>query len=366
MSSYPSHYNAVYGGAPVAPPYEAALGGLDGVRQQLNASNEAVRVAALQKALSYGEAGLDLVIEVLRDDFQNLKLAACEVLFQCPEAKAQSALNRYGSPHRYDVVTVNQRGKIIQQEQKNTGLFREYLGTVALDLVPIPGGTFLMGSPETEEGRLEFEVPQHQVTLAPFWMGMHPVTQAQYEVVMGKNPSHFKGANRPVEQVMWHDAVEFCQRLAQQTGRLYRLPSEAEWEYACRARTTTPFHFGQTITPMLANYDGLGFSYGQGSKGMSRKETAAVGNFPSNAFGLCDMHGNVLEWCQDQWCANYEDAPADRSTKLAKLSIKRVVRGGSWISTPWFCRSASRFALDPDDDNNITGFRVVCSYLATL
>ncbi|MFM6603662.1 MAG: formylglycine-generating enzyme family protein, partial [Dolichospermum sp.] len=178
-----------------------------------------------------------------------------------------------------------------------------------LEMIAIPGGTFVMGSLEGEEESRSEEKPQHQVTIKPFLMGEYPITQAQWRAVaelpqvnqkLQPNPSRFKRANRPVEQVSWHDAIEFCARLSNHTKKPYRLPSEAQWEYACRAGTTTPFHFGETITTDLANYCG-DYAYGRGQKGAYREETTEVGNFPPNAFGLHDMHGNVWEWCQDDW-----------------------------------------------------------------
>jgi formylglycine-generating enzyme required for sulfatase activity len=179
-------------------------------------------------------------------------------------------------------------------------------------MVKIPAGSFLMGSPTSEESHFASESPQHEVTLETFWMSQFPITQAQWVSVMGDNPSHFKGEDLPVECVSWHDAMEFCQRLSEQTGDTYTLPSEAQWEYACRAGTTTPFHFGKTITPDQANYDG-NYTYNGGPRGEYRQQTTPVGIFPPNDWGLYDMHGNVWEWCLDQWHPNYEGAPVDGS-----------------------------------------------------
>lgn len=229
-----------------------------------------------------------------------------------------------------------------------------------------------MGSPESEKERSNDESPQHQVTVKPFFMGKFTITQAQWQVVaalpkvrtdLNTNPSKFKGANRPVEAVSWHDAKEFCARLSQKTGKTYRLPSEAEWEYACRGGTTTPFHFGETITPEIANYNGS-YAYGAGSKGKYRQETTPVGSFGvANAFGLYDMHGNVWEWCADNWHSNYQNAPSDATIWLSSDGVvERVFRGGSWwINNPSYCRSANRFDSLPRDSYYDVGFRAVCS-----
>jgi formylglycine-generating enzyme required for sulfatase activity len=239
-----------------------------------------------------------------------------------------------------------------------------------------------MGSPAGEEGRdwygdfddvlkgVNVEGPQHPVRVQPFLMGKYPVTQAQWKAVealpkserdLESDPANFKGDNRPVEQVSWDDAVEFCQRLSKHTGREYRLPSEAEWEYACRAGTTTPFHFGSTITPDLANYEG-NYTYGAGPKGKDREQTTDVGSLPPNALGLYDMHGNVWEWCLDHWHDTYEGAPTDGSAWLSSGESKlRLLRGGSWYVDPWRCRSAFRIGLARGEQCINIGFRLVCA-----
>ncbi|NEO57306.1 MAG: SUMF1/EgtB/PvdO family nonheme iron enzyme, partial [Okeania sp. SIO3B5] len=158
---------------------------------------------------------------------------------------------------KFDVITVNNKGEEIERRFNEAVFFTEDLGSgVILEMVYIPGGTFLMGSPENEEGRYNNESPLHQVTLQPFYMSKYPITQNQYQAIMGENPSDFEGENRPVECVSWYDATEFCQKLSQKTGKTYRLPSENQWEYACRAGTTTPFYFGETITSELVNCNG--------------------------------------------------------------------------------------------------------------
>jgi formylglycine-generating enzyme required for sulfatase activity len=258
----------------------------------------------------------------------------------------------------------------LQRQRRQAQYFTEDLASgIGLDMILVPGGSFLMGSPDTELERQDRESPQHTVTVPTFFMGRYPLTQAQWKVIarlpqvkrkLKLDPSHFKDNDRPVEQVSWFDAVEFCERLSRKTGRTYRLPSEAEWEYACRAGTTTPFHVGETITTDLANYDG-NYTYGQGTKGIRRGETTAVGSFPPNAFGLCDMHGNVNEWCLDHWHENYEDVPLDGGAWLTKdEQAPRVICGGSWFYGPQACRSAYRSWLNPDFTPYIIGFRVVC------
>jgi formylglycine-generating enzyme required for sulfatase activity len=190
------------------------------------------------------------------------------------------------------------------------------------------------------------------------------------KIDLNPDPSDFKGEKRPVEQVSWNEAVEFCARLSRKTKRMYRLPSEAEWEYACRAGTTTPFHFGETITTDLANYCGedrtineilYKGSYGNGPKGTYRKETTEVGTFPANAFGLYDMHGNVWEWCADYWHENYNGAPTDGSAWLTEdENANRLLRGGSWYNAPRSCRSAHRNWYRSDVRDSNFGFRVGC------
>jgi formylglycine-generating enzyme required for sulfatase activity len=237
-------------------------------------------------------------------------------------------------------------------------------------MVAIPGGKFLMGSPENEPQRRDSESPQHTVTLQPFFMGKFPVTQAQWAAVatlekvkidLELDPSKFKGANRPVEHVFWHEAIEFCARLSNKTGKNYRLPSEAEWEYACRAETTTPFHYGETITTDLANYNG-NYTYGSAPKGEDRQRTTEVGSFPPNAFGLYDMHGNVWEWCLDSWHDNYNGAPTDgRAWVNDNDNQNKIVRGASWNSNPRICRSAHRRSYRRNNMAVNVGFRVVAA-----
>ncbi|TAF08025.1 MAG: serine/threonine protein kinase [Nostocales cyanobacterium] len=260
----------------------------------------------------------------------------------------------------------------IQRSKKTAELFLEDLENgINLELVAIPQGTFLMGLSEKETEGADSGTPQLQVTIQPFLLGKYPITQAQWQAVsrlpkvktdLYPDPSHFKGANRPVEQVSWHDAQEFCARLSRKTGRLYRLPSESEWEYACRAGTNTPFYFGNTISTDLANYNGE-YVYANGPKGIYRKETTNVGTFPANAFGLYDTHGNVWEWCEDGWYDNYIGAATDGSARLTGSDNhpRRVLRGGSWSYRPVYCRSAYRVNYPAVSRDQNQGFRVACS-----
>jgi formylglycine-generating enzyme required for sulfatase activity len=253
----------------------------------------------------------------------------------------------------------------------------------------IPGGTFIMGAPSGEVQSYDDERPQHRVTIKPFLMGKYPVTQAQWRQVvsfpklqrdLSPDPSRFKGLNLPVEKVSWYDVVEWCARLSKRIGKPYRLPSEAEWEYAARAGTTSPFHVGDTLTTDLANYNG-DYTYGSGPKGAYRQKTTPVGQFQqANAFGLYDIHGNVWEWCADPWHYSYKGAPSDggvwdagndnRYQNYIEYLVNflsntnrrgRVLRGGSWNNNPGICRCAFRDWFVPDFLVNSLGFRVACA-----
>ena len=273
----------------------------------------------------------------------------------------------------------------IDEQAENYG-YKEQLqqdSEVCLEMLHIPAGRFTMGSPPDEPERHKDEGPQHKVELRDFFLSRTPISQAQWLVVAGWQPlpgeepwlrelhpdpvsklndaERFLGHKRPVVNVSWEEAMEFCRRLSLRTGKHYTLPSEAQWEYACRAKTITPFHFGETISPELANYNG-NYTYGDGQKGGYREQTTDAGSFPANAWGLHDMHGNVWEWCADHWHSNYNKAPADGSPWINDKSNDsgRLLRGGSWSFDPGYCRSAYRGINRPVDQLNDVGFRVCC------
>ena len=233
---------------------------------------------------------------------------------------------------------------------------------VTMDLIGIPGGKYLMGSPEDEPERANDEGPQHKVKIRPFLMGKYPVTQAQWKAIMKNNPSRFtEDEDHPVEKVSWFDCLDFCEKLSQKLGREFRLPTEAEWEYAARAKSTTPFFFGETITTELANYNGE-YTYGIEKEGEYRHKTTKVGSFSPNRFGLYDIHGNVAEWCEDSWHDNYENAPSNEAPWLEEDdSLDHVLRGGSWLHLPGSCRSSQRLSSPGNSKSDAFGFRIASS-----
>jgi len=311
------------------------------------------------------DKGLALILsKLLAKDIQQRYQSAEEVLI---DFQRQSTPNFIQTLKRFDfeTVTVDVRGNITSRQRRQAEFISENLGSGAiLDMVAIPGGCFVMGSPNTEARRSNNEGPQRTVNISPFFMGKYPITQEQWEVVMGNNPSHIKGLKRPVEQVSWNNALEFGQKISQKTGKIYRLPSEAEWEYACRAGTTTPFYFGETITPDLVNYNG-NHPYGSAPKGLYRKQTTDVGSFGPNPFGLYDMHGNVWQWCSDKWHDNYNGAPTDGSSWETGTGHHRVLRGGSWRSLAVDCRCAYRGGNSADYWWWGRGFRVAVASVSS-
>lgn len=273
----------------------------------------------------------------------------------------------------FKTATVDYAANVTEQRGGQARYYSEDLGEgVSLDIVEVKGGTFLMGSPANEESRSESEGPQHQVSVPSFFIGKSEVTQAQWRAVANSlpkvnrdlitNPSFFKGDDKPVEQVTWEDALEFCARLSAKTGRQYRLPTEAEWEYACRAGATTPFAFGENISTDIVNFNGEG-PYRTAPKSLYRDQTTGAGSLgAANAFGLFDMHGNVFEWCSDVWHEDYAGAPSDGSSWNAEGDASlRVLRGGSWYVQASFCRASRRYKIEPDTRDFNVGFRVVVS-----
>ncbi len=340
---------------------------LDGLQHEWELRNEKVKRIRRDLAIETDPTRQFQLEEQLKAENTKLEhlnndLNKIEKLLQ-PESSYPPKPKNPLKTFQFEVVTVNAQGNIINCCEKEANYFAENLGNgVTLEMVQIPGGTFMMGSPEGEG--YGDESPLHQVTVPKFFMGKYAVTQAQYQAIMGNNPSTFKGEKRPVEQVSWDEAVEFCEKLSQKTEHTYRLPSEAEWEYACRAGTTTPFYFGETITTDLVNYNG-NFPYGSVPKGEYREETTNVGKFPPNSFGLYDMHGNVWEWCKDVYNGNYIDAPTDGSPWLiGNDNNKRLLRGGSWFNSARHCRSAYRNSLARAYRGYNVGFRVVAVAVA--
>ncbi len=292
-----------------------------------------------------------------------------------------------------ETVLVNETGKVIERKPVKAYFYDENLLEVGnrkkaqnyIRMMYIPQGEFWMGTEDEEIERLvkkfdwegyRRERPQHRVKVLAFYMSQTAITQAQWQAIaatakidinLKTNPYRFKGDELPVERVNWYEATEFCKRLSRETKREYRLPSEAEWEYACRAGTKTPFHFGETITADLANYRGTK-TYADEPTGEYRQQTTPVGQFPPNAFGLYDMHGNVWEWCADTWHDNYDGAPTDGSAWIENGNDNlSPLRGGSWYCDPYLCRSAYRNNYYRRDDfNNSYGFRVVCGAGGTL
>ncbi len=302
------------------------------------------------------------------------------------ESNEPTLFDRFIQAIRDALSPLEAAGLRSQITQGEADYYTEELGDeVGLDMISIPGGSFMMGTEDAEIERLVKEYDwqgfrrersQHKVNVPGFFMGRYPITQEQWRIVAGwesvereldSDPSEFKKDysgidrwQRPVENISWEDAQEFCARLSKLTGKEYRLPTEAEWEYACRAGTDTPFHFGETISTELANYDG-NYTYGEGVKGEDRNQTTPVGYFKvANNFGLCDMHGNVWEWCEDDWNQNYENPPTDGSAWFSENSRKKVIRGASWLDLPLDCRSAFRNFNSRDNRYFGIGFRVVC------
>ena len=287
----------------------------------------------------------------------------------------EGAINEIERDKNLFLTKKNEPESLISKDKEQAAGYIDCIDNeTSIEMIAIPKGEFLMGAPESELESSSSERPQHLVMVPGFWMGRCPVTQAQWSAVakfpqvdieLQENPSHFRGSDLPVEQVSWNEAIEFCARLSISTGREYCLPSEAQWEYACRSGTTTRFHFGEMIDSELINYDAKGkdFSgYGNNVGDEYREGTTPVMTFPANSFGLCDMHGNVWEWCMDRWHSNYENAPDDGSAWLREnesAQAPRVLRGGSWLSEMYFCRSSHRDRYTAGYRGSDVGFRIV-------
>ncbi len=260
---------------------------------------------------------------------------------------------------KFETPTLDQKGQVMARTRHSAQQFSEELGNgVSLEMIVIPAGAYYMGS-HPFEGTPD-ERPRHFLTIKSFLMGKYLVTQKQWKAVMGKlPPCRFKGDDLPVERASWNEAQKFCRRLSQKTGRRYHLPSESQWEYACRAGTSTPFNFGETLTYEFANYNGEHI-FREECRGLYFHATNEGGKFPPNAFGLYDIHGNLWEWCADNWLDDYSSSPRDDSAYQNKDSKYRVVRGGSWHEPPTLCRCAARLRVLQSDADEVVGLRVVC------
>jgi eukaryotic-like serine/threonine-protein kinase len=263
-------------------------------------------------------------------------------------------------------IKLNERGDIIDRPQSHVEIFQEELSKeIFLTMVRIPSGKFMMGSPPNEEGQEIAEQPQHLVNIPEFYLGETQITQIQWNAIMPERAVKI-GSNSqiPIDSLSWLDAIEFCERLSKKTGYNYRLPSESEWEYACRGKSTNAFAYGDTILPEIVNYNAE-YPYKKAAKGNCRHKATFVKTFYPNQFGLYDMHGNLWEWCLDEWFPDYVGAPTDGSARGNILTrsgdSQKVIRGGSWFTPARNCRAASRTSLFSSFRHNHYGFRVVCA-----
>lgn len=284
---------------------------------------------------------------------------------------------------QFTTAQLDERGDVIERKPGQArGLVEDLGGGAKIEMIELAGGEFWMGSTDAEaqtafnEVKRYFkgtqqkwytaETPRHRVAVSSFLMGKHPVTQAQWMEVMGnlpEIPDNLRGDEHPVVMVSWEEADAFCQELSRRTKRKYRLPTEAEWEYACRAGTTSPFAFGQNINPEIVNYAGS-HPYGSAPKGIYRQKTVPVGSLGvANAFGLCDMHGNVWEWCSDWYDSGYYEECRKQGVAIDPqgpgAGSFRVLRGGGWSSSAVYCRSAFRHYVAPGNRYGSVGFRLV-------
>ncbi len=353
--------------------------GKNKVKPEAEPANTAAPVPPAPTALPSPEA-LALTFSVIPPPTQQLTAFATRTAPPLPKLLS----------YEFDVLTLDARGQVSERRVETAAYFVEEIARgVKLEMVEIPSGVSTLGTPEAELEqlkkdygreleksspdswlqRLQTETPQRTVKLPTFFMGKYEVTQAQWRAVASlpkvnrelmSDPSRFKGGNRPVEQISWEDAVEFCERLSRATGRKYRLPTEAEWEYACRAGTTSPYGFGETVAAEWTNYNAK-YPSATLAKITNRRRTLPGGSLGvANAFGLYDMHGNVWEWCWDSWHPNYQSAPADGTVwEKDGIAYLKVVRGGAWDSAAGECRSGARNKLTSMLRFSNTGFRVV-------
>jgi formylglycine-generating enzyme required for sulfatase activity len=285
-------------------------------------------------------------VDLARNRLNALETAAKEAAARKEEARLAEEEAKKAEAKRKELEALKRPGAVVKN-------------SIGMELVYVPPGSFMMGS---NNGQSD-EKPVHRVTIGEgFFIGRYEVTQIEWQQVMGNRPSSFRGDNLPVETVTWPDAQSFINKLNERRGGLkYRLPTEAEWEYACRAGTTTDFAFGNSLSSDQANFDG-NYPYGEAAKGAYRQKTTAVGSFAPNAFGLYDMHGNVWEWCEDWYHETYTGAPTDGSAWLSGGEQKyRAMRGGSWYNDHGsFLRSAHRgYNTAPDSRFGNFGFRLV-------
>jgi eukaryotic-like serine/threonine-protein kinase len=315
--------------------------------------------AAFLKLLGLGSVGL------------TGSLAISKIVQQAEDSVLINQRLASGSMNRPTIVQLtsvklNDRGEVIDATPSQGQVFQEDLGNgVFLSMVRIPPGKFVMGSLATEEGSTRNEHPQHVVDIPEFYLGQTLVTQAQWAAMFpAKSIGFGRNGRLPAHSMNWLEAIDFCDRLSAKTGHKYRLPSESEWEYACRAGTTTPFAYGDSISTNVVNHNGE-HPYARSPRGIFRQTVTPVATFAPNLFGLYDMHGNLWEWCLDEWFDSYDGAPIDGSPR-GNISARdgqqlRVVRGGSWFSYARICRAASRAGLFALFRHNYYGMRVVCT-----
>jgi formylglycine-generating enzyme required for sulfatase activity len=327
--------------------------------------SEENKICAIRsKAISHADQGrFDESLELLRKlrDLYPSRTDISDAMLTVMEKKLEQT--QYRPRQSSEPITIPQ--PVVSSTSYDNLKILDIGKGVKLEMIFLKNGTFQMGSPESEKDRNENEGPVHTVELDGFWMGKYPVTQAQYQAIMGTNPSHFKGDNRPIENVSWNDSMEFCRKLSQRTRKTFTLPTEAQWEYACRAGTTTRYYFGDD-EGRLGEY--AWYWRNSGDKPLSgdwdwntiqekNGRTHPVGQKKPNAWGLYDMHGNVYEWCLD-WYGSYTSGTKRNPVGPGSGSF-RVLRGGCWHSNAGLCRSAFRGGFTPSRTYSILGFRLV-------